>query len=144
MTEPITITLGEGILRRFAIRTANGPVLAVRLFAVGGPLPLRSSGLPDEPIALVAVHLHHRVSKPRPRRGHTLVRRNTIETDHELAAGRVCVFASSGDTPTDAATVQPEPHRDGTWLDEAGLDAVEGKPVRLEIRRLPSASGQHD
>lgn len=137
MNEAITILLGEGILRHLQVRTVHGPVLAVQLLVEGGPVPLRANGLPDEPVALVAVHLHHRTDKPRQRRGHVLVRRTTVETDHELATGRLLLFPSTGDAPIDAVTVQPEDLGSGTWLDETEVEAVQRKPVRLEVRHLP-------
>ncbi|MCC3762582.1 hypothetical protein K3N28_05800 [Glycomyces sp. TRM65418] len=139
MSEAITILLGEGILRRLQVRTVHGPVLAVQLLVEGGPVALRATGLPDEPVVLVAVHLRHRTGRPRQRRGHVLVRRTTVETDHALAAGRLLLFPSSGDAPIDAVTVQPEDPGRGTWLDKGALEVLAGKPVRLEVRHLPSS-----
>jgi hypothetical protein len=139
MSGPIAIVLGEGILRTLVVPTVQGPVLAVQLMVEGGPVPLRAKGLPEEPVALVAVHLHHRIGERHRRCGHVLVRRTTIETDHQLAAGRVLLFASRGDAPLDAATVRPDDLSDGPWLNAARVDAVEGKPVRLELRHQPDA-----
>lgn len=139
MSAPIAIVLGEGILRRLVIPSVRGPVLAVQLFVEGGPVPLRATGLPDEEITLVAVHLRHRIGERHRRCGRVLLRRTTIETDHQLATGNLLVFASHGDAPLDAVTVQPEDPINGPWLDAAGLDAVEGKPARLELRHQPVA-----
>lgn len=139
MSGPIVIVLGEGILHRLVIPSVSGPVLAVQLLVEGGPVPLRATGLPEEPVALFAVHLHHRTGERRRRCGHVLVRRTTIETDHQLAAGPTLLFASHGDAPLDAVTIQPDDPSDGPWLDTAALEAVEGKPVRLELHHQPAA-----
>lgn len=142
MSRPVIIGLGEGILRRVAVPAEGGPVLAVRLLAAGGPVPLRTDGIPGEAVTLVAVHLHHR-TRTRPKRsGQILVRRKTIETPIPLGHGRVLAFASHGDAPIDALTVRPEDPSTGPWLEEAALEEVCGKPVRLEIHHVLPLDGQ--
>ncbi|MEU6246115.1 hypothetical protein [Glycomyces sp. NPDC047010] len=140
MSEEITIRLGEGILRRFAVRTSHGPVVAVRLLADGTLVQFEPERAPDDTVTLVAVHLHHRTKPGRKRRGRVLVRRTTIETPIVLGHGRLVVFASIGAAPVDAVTIRPKDPSEGPWLNEAAIAQVHGKPVRLEALHHPFAS----